>query len=67
MAKTYDQHLQESLAYLSLPALAPHSAWSPNTDVYETPENLVVTMEIAGISRDDRFSQRAFAPPDACE
>jgi HSP20 family protein len=53
MAKTYDQHLHESLAYLSLPALASHSAWSPNTDVYETPESLVVKMEIAGINKDD--------------
>ena len=53
MAKTYDQHLQEGLAYLSLPALAAHSAWTPNTDVYETPDNLVVKMEIAGIEKDD--------------
>ncbi len=53
MAKTYDQHLQESLAYLSLPALSSHSVWSPNTDVYETPESVVVKMEIAGISRED--------------
>ena len=53
MAKTYDQHLQESLAYLSLPAVASHSGWSPNTDVYETPDSLVVKMEIAGISKDD--------------
>ena len=47
MAKTYDQHLHDSLAYLGLPALASHSAWTPNTDVYETPEGLVVKMEIA--------------------
>jgi HSP20 family protein len=53
MAKTYDQHLHDSLAYLGLPALASHSAWTPNTDVYETPEGLVVTMEIAGIEKDD--------------
>src|SRR5580704_6533065 len=53
MAKTYDQHLHDSLAYLGLPALASHSAWTPNTDVYETPEGLVVKMEIAGINKDD--------------
>lgn len=53
MAKTYDQHLHESLAYLSLPALATHSTWTPNTDVYETPESLVVKLEIAGINKDD--------------
>jgi len=53
MGKTYEQHLEESFAYLSLPALALHSGWSPNTDVYEIPESLVVKMEIAGISKDD--------------
>ena len=53
MGKTYDQHLQESFAYLSLPALASQSGWAPNTDVYETPDSLVVKMEIAGISKDD--------------
>ena len=52
MAKTYDQHLHESLAYLGLPALASHSSWTPNTDVYETPDGLVVKMEIAGIEKD---------------
>jgi HSP20 family protein len=53
MAKNFDQHLRETLAYLSLPALASHSAWTPNTDVYETPDSLVVKMEIAGIDKDD--------------
>jgi len=53
MGKTYDQHLQESFAYLSLPALASQSGWAPNTDVYETADSLVVKMEIAGISKDD--------------
>ena len=53
MAKTYDRHLQEGLAYLSLPALASHSTWTPNTDVYETPDSLVVKVEIAGIEKDD--------------
>jgi HSP20 family protein len=53
MAKTYDQHLHEGLAYLSLPALASHSTWTPNTDVYETPDALVVKMEIAGIDKND--------------
>ena len=52
MAKTYDQHLHDSLAYLGLPALASNSSWTPNTDVYETPDGLVVKMEIAGIEKD---------------
>jgi len=53
MAKTYDQPLHESLTCLSLPTLASHSGWPPNTDVYETPESLVVKMEIAGINKED--------------
>ena len=53
MAKTYDQHLHESLAYLGLPSLTSHSAWTPNTDVFETPDALVVKMEVAGIDKND--------------
>lgn len=53
MAKQLDEHLRQSLAYLNVPALASQSAWSPNTDVYETPDHLVVKMEIAGINRED--------------
>lgn len=53
MAQSFDHYFKESVAYLSLPALASQSAWTPNTDVYETPETLVVKMEIAGIERDD--------------
>ena len=29
------------------------SSWTPNTDVYETPEFLIVKMELAGIRKDD--------------
>ena len=53
MAKTYDQHLHEGLAYLGLPSLTSHSALTPNTDVYETPDALIVKMEIAGIEKND--------------
>ena len=53
MPKNLDQHLRQSLAYVQLPALASHSAWTPNTDVYETSDHLVVKMEIAGINRED--------------
>jgi HSP20 family protein len=52
MPKNLDQHLQQSLAYMQLPALASHGAWTPNTDVYETPDHLVVKMELAGIEKD---------------
>ena len=53
MAKHLDQHLQHGLSYLSLSTPASQSTWTPNTDVYETPDDLVVKMEIAGIDKDD--------------
>ena len=53
MAKDLTEHLPQSLAFLSLSAAASHSAWTPNTDVYETADHLVVKMEIAGIDKDD--------------
>ena len=30
-----------------------HSAWEPNTDVYATPDGVVVKMELAGISKEN--------------
>ena len=53
MAKSVTEHLTNGIAYLSLASSAAHSAWTPNTDVYETPDSLVVKMEIAGINKDD--------------
>jgi HSP20 family protein len=52
MVKTVS-HMAKSLAYLTLPTSASHSAWTPNTDVYETTEDLVVKMEMAGVDRND--------------
>ena len=40
-----------TVAYLSMPAA--HGAWTPNTDVYETADRLVVRLEVAGVERDD--------------
>jgi len=51
MAKSVS-HFSESFVYLSLPASASHSAWTPNTDVYETPEGLVVKIELAGVEKE---------------
>lgn len=45
--------LAKSVAYLSLPTSASHSAWAPNTDVYETPDDLIVRMEMAGVQQGD--------------
>ncbi|MEI6083671.1 MAG: Hsp20/alpha crystallin family protein [Verrucomicrobiota bacterium] len=53
MAKHLTDTVSQSFAYLSLSANASHSAWTPNTDVYETPDHLVVKMELAGIDRAD--------------
>ncbi|MCG3148112.1 MAG: hypothetical protein PCFJNLEI_01554 [Verrucomicrobiae bacterium] len=53
MAKHLTDTVSQSFAYLSLSANANHSAWTPNTDVYETPDHLVVKMELAGIDRED--------------
>jgi HSP20 family protein len=53
MAKNLTDHSAPNFAYLGLSSTTGHSAWTPNTDVYETPEGLVVKMEIAGIDKDD--------------
>ena len=53
MAKHADQFVHANLTYLGMPSAASHSAWTPNTDVYETADSLVVRMEIAGIKKDE--------------
>lgn len=47
MAKLTDQLVAHDSFHLSLHTVA-HGAWTPNTDVYETPDKLVVRMEVAG-------------------
>jgi len=53
MPKNLADHVTQGLTYLSLTDTTSHSAWTPNTDVYETAEHLVVKMELAGIERTD--------------
>lgn len=48
-----NHHISQQMAFFGTPATSNHSAWSPNTDVYETPDHLCVKMEIAGIERED--------------
>jgi HSP20 family protein len=43
--------MRHTVAYLGLPSV--HGTWTPNTDVYETADRLVVRMEVAGVDRDD--------------
>ena len=53
MAKHSDSFVHATLTYLGVPAASPPTGWTPNTDVYETPESLIVRMEIAGINKED--------------
>lgn len=53
MPKHLTDTATQNFTYLSLSTAANHNAWNPNTDVYETEENLVVKMELAGIERED--------------
>ena len=53
MPKNLTDHVTQGLTYLSLTNTTSHSTWTPNTDVYETPEHLVVKLELAGIERED--------------
>jgi HSP20 family protein len=53
MAKNATNHLPHGFAYLGFHTSTSHTAWTPNTDVYETGGTLVVKMEIAGIERED--------------
>lgn len=52
MSKQSDQ-LMQSFTYLSFSSSTPHNAWTPNTDVYEHGENLVVRLELAGVAKED--------------
>ena len=53
MPKNIAQHLSRTAAYLSLSTPMEQNSWTPNTDVYETPQHLIVKMELAGIRKDD--------------
>ena len=52
MAKYVKQSVAETLSYLAYHGHVVSSSWAPNTDVYETPDNLVVRMETAGLDRE---------------
>ncbi len=53
MAKHITEHLTRNGTYLNLDTPGAHSCWSPNTDVYETPELLIVKVELAGVQKND--------------
>jgi len=47
------ERLFHDLWHLRQPAVSPAGEWRPPTDVYETPEQTVVKMELAGVPDDD--------------
>ena len=49
MAILSNQSMHDSVTHLGLPST--HGAWTPNTDVYETADRLVVRLEVAGVER----------------
>jgi HSP20 family protein len=53
MSKQSDHFLHATLTHLAMPLGGAQHAWTPNTDVFETPEALVVRMELAGVQRQD--------------
>ena len=53
MPRHITEHLTRATAILSLSSPMGQSCWTPNTDVYETPQHLIVKMELAGIRKDD--------------
>ena len=53
MAKHTDHFVHGTITYLTVQPSAPHTAWTPNTDVYHKGDSLVVRMELAGVEQDD--------------
>jgi HSP20 family protein len=53
MPKRFTAPLTHEVEQLTLRSTTGHSAWTPNTDVYETPDQLIVKMELAGIAPAD--------------
>jgi HSP20 family protein len=53
MSRTIEKILQETIVAAARTPVDTDSSWSPNTDVYESPETLVVTLEIAGVAADE--------------
>lgn len=48
-----ERMLPDALGLSANGRMAGQGCWIPNADVYETPDRLIVKMELAGISRED--------------
>lgn len=53
MPKGFAAHISSSVMHVSLGPPSGHSSWTPNTDIYETADRLVVKMELAGVATDE--------------
>lgn len=53
MIKAHEQFLYGSLTDVGLGVATTASTWTPNVDVYESPQALVVRMELAGVTKDN--------------
>jgi HSP20 family protein len=53
MPKGLAAHISSSVMHVSLGQVPGHSSWTPNTDIYETADRLVVKMELAGVEHDN--------------
>lgn len=52
MARGLDRYLHNRLSGLISDAVSGNT-WTPNTDVYETADHIVVKVELAGVERED--------------
>ena len=48
-----EKMLPDAMGFNTPGSNSAHGQWIPNADVYETPERLVVKMEVAGIRKED--------------
>lgn len=53
MTKRADHFVHRTITYLGVPHGVSHAAWTPNTDVYEKGDLLMVRLELAGVNRDE--------------
>ena len=53
MPKSLTAHLSRSVTHFALGTPSGHSTWTPNTDVYESADQTIVKMELAGTDKGD--------------
>ena len=53
MPKSFTEHLSRSVTHFALGAPSGRSTWMPNTDVYESADQWIVKMELAGLDKEN--------------